>query len=94
MTVIKQRASAKGLFCGSSLIIHLLQGGEIHGLDTEVIFANVLSVRCGLTMIIYKGSLIPVGEDIAEFKLANDVNWVLVVEKDVSSPHYLSAVYL
>ena len=36
-------------------------------------------------MFAFKGSLIPVGEDIAEFNLVNDIAWVLIVEKDVSS---------
>ena len=31
-----QRASPKGLFCGSGLSIHLKQGGVVHGTDSEV----------------------------------------------------------
>lgn len=37
---------------------------------------------CSLTR---QGTLIPVGEDIARFEVDDDIAWVLVVEKEVSS---------
>ncbi|TFY70652.1 hypothetical protein EVG20_g2339 [Dentipellis fragilis] len=57
------RASSKGLLCGSSLCIHLLDGQAIHATDSEPI-------------------LIPVAEDIERFELKQEIQWVLIVEKD------------
>ncbi|KAJ6625886.1 Spo11/DNA topoisomerase VI subunit A [Mycena sp. CBHHK59/15] len=61
------RATSKGLVCGSGLVIHLRR------VDSG--FFNELSHRL-------QGALIPVGEDIRSFTVGEDVDWVLVVEKD------------
>ncbi|KAJ7217768.1 DNA topoisomerase IV alpha subunit [Mycena pura] len=58
-----QRATSKGLVCGSGLVIHLVSGEKVQANDTE-------------------GVLIPVGEDIKAITVDEDVNAVLVVEKD------------
>ncbi|THH30927.1 hypothetical protein EUX98_g3252 [Antrodiella citrinella] len=34
-TQLLQRASAKGLFCGSALVVHLRSGGTLYGADSE-----------------------------------------------------------
>ncbi|KAH8119237.1 DNA topoisomerase IV alpha subunit [Phellopilus nigrolimitatus] len=57
------RASSKGLYCGSTLSIHLHDGTSVVGHDTEA-------------------SLIPVGQDVAEFEIGDNIAWILIVEKD------------
>ncbi|KAH9935384.1 Spo11/DNA topoisomerase VI subunit A [Fomitopsis serialis] len=57
------RASAKGLVCGSKLVIHLDGGDAIQANDSE-------------------GTLIPTGEDIAQFEVDDSLSWVLIVEKE------------
>lgn len=79
-----QRATSKGLICGSGIVMRLGTGETVNANDTEVSHpSNICSRWYFLFNVYLQGALIPVGEDIESFGLDPEVSWVLVVEKDV-----------
>jgi hypothetical protein len=80
-----QRASPKGLLCGTSIRIRLEDGNVIIPSDEEVhTIRFLISIVTAALRPNVQACLIPHSEDIAAFDVDPELSWVLVVEKEVS----------